>query len=75
MNRIPFPRCDQLFQQDSTKVLHIAVLACDQVYTLNIFDLVEGKKQRVPVDRLEAYVEPPLEIEKKGDLLFSALRL
>lgn len=51
--RIPLPHCDALVQEDSKNVLHIAVMACDQVYTLKVFELVDGKKKRLSIDELE----------------------
>lgn len=53
MSRIPQINCDELIQQDSTKVLHIVVLACDQVYTLDVFEWLGEKRQRISIDRLE----------------------
>ncbi|SAM02327.1 hypothetical protein [Absidia glauca] len=53
MSRVPHTGCDELVQQDAKKVHHIVVLACDQVYTLNVFEWVDEKKQRISIDRLE----------------------
>jgi carnitine O-acetyltransferase len=53
MSRVPHTGCDELVQQDSTKVQHIVVLACDQVYTLNVFEWVDEKRQHISIDRLE----------------------
>ncbi|KAI8340703.1 acyltransferase ChoActase/COT/CPT [Chlamydoabsidia padenii] len=51
--RVPLPYCDALVQANLSDIYHIAVLACDQVYTLKVFELVDGKKKRLSIDQLE----------------------
>lgn len=53
VTRVPLPYCDALVQGNPCDVLHIVVLACDKIYKLQIFELVDGKKQRLSIDKLE----------------------
>ncbi|KAI8330433.1 acyltransferase ChoActase/COT/CPT [Chlamydoabsidia padenii] len=53
ISRVPQLHCDELVQKDQSSILHIVVMACDQVYTLNIFDLVNGKRNLLSVEQLE----------------------
>ncbi|ORZ24642.1 acyltransferase ChoActase/COT/CPT [Absidia repens] len=53
MTRVPLPYCDALVQGNPSDVLHIVVLACDKIYKLQIFEVLDGKKQCLSIDRLE----------------------
>jgi carnitine O-acetyltransferase len=53
VTRVPLPYCDALVQGNTSEILHIIVLACDKIYKLKIFELVNGEKKRISIDKLE----------------------
>lgn len=53
ITRIPLHHCDELYQEPISKTLHIIVLACDQIYKLQVYKQVDGKRQRLSVDEIE----------------------
>ncbi|CAO3608725.1 unnamed protein product [Cunninghamella blakesleeana] len=53
ITRIPLYHCDELYQEPMSKTTHIIVLACDQIYKLQVYKQTDGKRQRLSIDEIE----------------------
>ncbi|CAO3577102.1 unnamed protein product [Absidia cylindrospora] len=51
--RIPQVHCDALVQKKLADITHVIIMACDQLYKLQVFEFIDGKKQQIHVTELE----------------------
>ncbi|KAI8083080.1 acyltransferase ChoActase/COT/CPT [Halteromyces radiatus] len=54
ITRIPLPYCDALVETDPASILHIIVLVRDQIYKLQVYQIVDGIKHRLSVDQIQS---------------------
>jgi carnitine O-acetyltransferase len=55
VTRIPMPQCDT-FSQVNEHANHVIIIVRDQIYPLDVYHVVEGKRERVNVEELERLV-------------------
>ncbi|ORZ11821.1 acyltransferase ChoActase/COT/CPT [Absidia repens] len=51
--RIPQAHCDAIVQKELADITHVIVMACDQLYKLQVFEFIDGKKQQIHVSEVE----------------------